>query len=71
MRIWLKEKRESLDMTMAQIAQKLGISESYYCMIENGNRQQNMDIALVAKLSTILGMSLIEIANAEERKESV
>lgn len=66
MRIWLKKKRESLNLTMAQLAEKLGISESYYCMIENGSRQQKMDIALVAKLSAILGMSLIEIANNED-----
>ncbi len=65
MRTWLKEKRESFGLTMAQLAEKLDISESYYCMIENGNRQQKMDIALVSKLSVILKMSLVEIADAE------
>lgn len=65
-RLWLKEAREKSQLTMKQLAEKLDISEGYYCEIENGNRQKSMDISVAIKLSDILNMPIIEILNAEE-----
>ena len=52
---------------LEQMASELGISEAYYSLIENGERQQNMDISLAIKIGNILGMNLQEIASAEEK----
>ncbi|MBE6959943.1 MAG: helix-turn-helix transcriptional regulator [Ruminococcaceae bacterium] len=65
MRQWLKNLRTEKKLTMKELATKLGISESYYCAIENGDRQKNMDITLVAALSAALGVSISAIAQYE------
>ena len=52
---------------MSDISEKLGISESYYCLIENGERQKRMDISLLIKLADILEIPITEIVNLEER----
>lgn len=51
---------------MKAAATQLGISESYYSMIERGERQQKLDIALAAKMSGVFGVSLEYIVNQEE-----
>ena len=61
MREWLKSKRLEKGMTMKDMGEKLGISESYYSMIESGERQKKMDLTLVAGLSVALGVSIAEI----------
>lgn len=35
---WLKEIRKQKGMTLAEVAQEAGISESYYCQIEGKKR---------------------------------
>ncbi len=65
MREWLKTARESKGLTMKQLGEKLGISESYYCSIENGDRQKKMDIVLVSGLSSALDIPVAEIARIE------
>ena len=47
---------------------KLEISESYYCMIENGVRQEKMDLTLAAKLSVILEIPLTKILSNEQNR---
>lgn len=70
MRSWLKSAREKQGLTMKQVAEKLHISESYYCAIENGARQQSMDISLAQALSDILHVPMKHILDAElARKE--
>ncbi len=65
MRVYLKKLRENRGLTIADVAKKLDISESYYSLIENGKRQEKMDLALAAKLSVIFEIPLSEI-HAEE-----
>ena len=65
MRKWLKEARTKKDMTMKQIAVELGITESYYSLIENGDRQKMMDISLAKKLSDILDIPVEKIIALE------
>lgn len=52
---------------MLDMAEKLGISESYYCLIENGERQKRMDISLLIKLADALEMPITEVVALEER----
>lgn len=66
MRDWLSEVRSNLGLTLAQMGERLGISESYYLMIEQGKRQRKMDVALITKLSDVSGLSLDEIVKREE-----
>ena len=66
MREWLKNARTEKNLTMAEIGSKLGISESYYCSIENGTRQRKMDCVLVGALSAILQMPVDVIIQHEK-----
>lgn len=65
MRDWMGMARKGCGYTMKVAATKLGISESYYSMIERGERQQNLDIALAAKMSSVFGIPLEYIINQE------
>ena len=69
-RTWLKEARQKSGKTMAEVASDLGISESYYSYIEAGERQQRMDITLVAKLSKIFSLSIQQIVELEQKGET-
>jgi len=68
MRDWLKAKRNEKGMTMAEMAKKLDLTESYYSLIESGKRQQRMDIVLVGKLSAILSIPVETIIKLEGEK---
>ena len=65
MRSWLKDARTAKGLTMKQMGEKLNITESYYCAIEAGDRQKDMDLSLVAGLSTVLGIPIAEISALE------
>ncbi len=65
MREWLKAKRTEKGLTMAQMAEKLSITESYYSYIEAGERQKKMDVSLVGKLSAALDIPVEEIFRQE------
>lgn len=61
MRLWLRSKREELGYTQQQIADKLGITQQYYSLIENGSRRADMGIPLLNKLSEIFNITTDEI----------
>ena len=65
MREWLYEARTNAKMTQADVAEKLCITESYYSLIENGERQKKMDVTLVAKLSDIFKIPADKIVQYE------
>ena len=65
MRTWLKDLRESRGVTMKSLSQKLDISESYYCAIENGTRQKSLDIVIAAGLSVALDVPIEQIVRSE------
>lgn len=66
MREWLKNARSEKGYTMAQLSEMLDITESYYSLIERGERQKRMDITLVTKLADALGMTIQQIVEAEQ-----
>lgn len=68
MREWLSKERKGQGLSSAEMADKIGISENYYLQIESGRRQKKMDITLVSKLSTILGLPLGRIIDLEMQK---
>ena len=65
MRDWMKRARIDAGLTMKETAEKIGVSESYYSMIESGNRQKGMDLSLAQKLSEAFGIPMKTILDAE------
>ena len=61
MRERLRDLRNQKELTMKAVAEKLGISESYYCAIENGERQKRMDMLLAAGLSAVFEIPVVRI----------
>lgn len=66
MREWLKEARLARNLTQKQVADKIGMTEAYYSMIESGDRQKKMDLTMAIRLSNVLRVTLEEIVAAEE-----
>lgn len=52
MRQWLKDLRQSAELTMKELATKAGISECYYSQIESGHRRPAVDVA--KKIAAVL-----------------
>ena len=65
MRKWLKELRNSRGMTQREMAQKMGITEAYYALIENGQRQKKMDVTILAGIAKATGTSVGRVAVKE------
>lgn len=65
MREWLKEKRQAAGLTMAQMAEKIGVTESSYSKIEAGERQKRMDIEIARLLASAFGVTVDDIATFE------
>jgi transcriptional regulator with XRE-family HTH domain len=53
MRDWLKRIRENQEITQRQLSLELDISESYYSLIENGERRPSPEVA--QKIAAFLG----------------
>lgn len=65
MRKWLRERRTDKGMTMKELGAELGVSESYYCAIENGSRKAELSLPMAKKLSEVFGVTVDEISNLE------
>jgi transcriptional regulator with XRE-family HTH domain len=70
MREWLKRLREENGLTMKEMGAKLGISESYYCTIESGNRQRDMNLSIAGGISSIFEISMDQVLEYEADKVS-
>ena len=67
MRKYLKTIRNEKNMTQQFVADKLNISFSYYSMIENGERKQEMSLSMLCKLAEIFGIPLSDLITAERK----
>lgn len=65
MRDWLKALRKERGLTCQQMADRMGISEVYYFLIEKGERQMNMDIWTAQKLAKALDVPIQTIVERE------
>ncbi len=70
LRVWLKDLRIEKGLTMKEVGARLGISESYYCAIEAGDRQKKMDVTLAAGLAAVFGRPIAEIIALETASAS-
>ena len=66
MRDWLKKLRDDIGMSQRNVADKIGISQQYYALIENGERQKKIGIELAQKLADIFGVTLEFICEHEK-----
>lgn len=69
MRSWMQEARRQAKMTMSETASRIGISESYYSMIEAGERQKKLDITLAVKIAETFGIALESIVAYESEQK--
>ncbi len=65
MREWLKQRRTEQHLTGAELAQKVGISESYYFLIESGKRQNPMTVNVIAGFAKALNIDPAKILDWE------
>ena len=65
MREWLKQRRTEQHLTGAALAQKVGISESYYFLIESGKRQNPMMVDMAVKIATALHLDPMQVIRWE------
>lgn len=66
MREYLKKMREKFSFTQNDVAEELLISRTGYANIENGERQKDMTISIIAKLAKLYGMKPSEVMEMEE-----
>lgn len=64
-REYLIEMRTQKGLTQRDISKQLGISESYYNLIENGIRQKNMNVTTLYRLSKALQVSITILVDKE------
>ena len=53
---YIKNARERKNLTQAEVAEQLGIGQSYYSIIENGTR--NRDFVVALKICAILEVDI-------------
>lgn len=52
-------------MTCKEFGKRLGISEQYYWLIEQGYRQKRMSVDLISRLAKVTGKSVKKLVEAE------
>ena len=59
----VKERREELDLSQKELAEKVGISQSFLCDIEQGRSKPSIDTAL--KIAEALNISDVKFFETE------
>ena len=67
MREWLKKLRTSKSMSQQYVSESINVTQQYYSCIENGERQKDLDLSLVIKLSKVFDVSVDYIISEEEK----
>ncbi len=65
----LRELRQANRMTLKQVAQKAGCTESYISQLENGNA--NPSIATLKKIASVFNVQIIDFFIDEQREDPV
>lgn len=65
MREYLIDIRNSKGFTQKYVSERLGVSESYYSLIEHGERQKDMNVLTLHKLSKIFKVSTKSLLDKE------
>lgn len=70
LRNYLVELRSQKGLSQQDVADKLGITRQYYQMIETGERQKHLDLALAGGLAVLLGVTIMDIERYEAQIHS-
>lgn len=70
MRKWLKELRDKHNMSQQCVAEYLSVTRQYYNLIENGERQKDLDLSFVVRLAGLFNVSVDWIAEQEKKYKS-
>lgn len=65
LRVWLKELRLSKKLTQEELSSRLGITQTMYSKIENGDRQQDMNLSIASAIAKVFKISLKRINECE------
>lgn len=61
MQFCLKDIREAMNLTQEQLAKKIGISQNYYSLLENGERRPSPNTA--KKIAKVMGFDWTSFYN--------
>ncbi len=64
-RAYLKKLRKKNHLTQADVSRRIGVAPSTYTMIEIGERQKDLNLSMVKKLSEVFGVSVDFIIEQE------
>ena len=67
-REYLKALRQESGLSMKEVAENLGIRESFYYLIEKGEGLYKMPIGFARRIAPILGVSAELIYNKEKQR---
>lgn len=68
MRLWLKELRKRRGLTQKTAAEMLEIAPTYYCMIENGERQaKSLTVEMARKIAEVFDVTIEYVFAAESK----
>lgn len=67
MREYLKQMRERANLSQEEVADVIGLSRAYYSRVESGERQKDLNLSLVIRLSEALDVSVDRIIAEEDR----
>ena len=70
MRQYLKEKREEKHLSQQNVAEKMEVTQQYYCMIENGERQEKINLDIIQKLAHAFEIPISYIIEQEEKLQA-
>lgn len=70
MRTWLINLRGKHNLTQADVAKKLNVTQGYYSLIEKGERQADLNLSIAEKLSKMFNISLKKISDFEKALKS-
>ena len=65
MREYLQSLRTEMNLSQQTVADKIDKSRQYYSLIENGERQQSMDISILTGLSKVFSIPIEKLVELE------
>lgn len=65
MRMWLRERRIQSGHSQEDMAEKLGISQAYYCAIEHGLRKKSLDLRTAQSIADVFGVPIEDVIRLE------
>lgn len=70
MRLWLKQLREQAGFKQEAVASLLGVTQTAYSKLENGERRKDLPLSIMSKLSDIFSISLEQICEWENNNDA-